>query len=87
MRIKHIKGILNELQLYIYAFLFLIFMAISAHIFQSHMEAKAYNRITGQHVSTWDAMWVELRVQSGPGDAYGMKLEAIHEAMDKDGSK
>jgi len=35
-------------------------------IFSSAMEAKAYERITGKKVSTWDAMWVELRVQAGP---------------------
>lgn len=33
-------------------------------IFPSYMEARAYNRITGKNVSTWDAMWVDLRVQS-----------------------
>ncbi len=31
----------------------------------SAMEASAYRRITGKKVSTWDAMWVELRVQEG----------------------
>lgn len=34
-------------------------------IFASAMEARAYERITGKKVSTWDAMWVELRVQEG----------------------
>lgn len=29
----------------------------------SWMEARAFNKITGKHVSAWDAMWVELRVQ------------------------
>lgn len=36
-------------------------------IFKSHMEAKAYQNVTGVKVSTWDAMWIELRVQTGPG--------------------
>lgn len=31
----------------------------------SHFDAQAYNRATGSNVSTWDAMWVELRVQAG----------------------
>lgn len=31
----------------------------------SYFEAKAFNRITGAHVTTWDAMWVSLRVQEG----------------------
>jgi len=34
----------------------------------SYFEAAAYERVTGQKVSTWDAMWVELRVQAGPKD-------------------
>lgn len=29
----------------------------------AYFEAKAYNRITGANVSTWDAMFLELRVQ------------------------
>lgn len=35
-------------------------------VFRSQMEASAYNRATGSEVSTWDAMWIELRVQSSP---------------------
>jgi hypothetical protein len=31
----------------------------------SYAEARAYSRITGSNVSTWDAMFVELRVQEG----------------------
>lgn len=30
--------------------------------FQPMMEAATYNRLTGKNVSTWDAMWVDLRV-------------------------
>ena len=33
---------------------------------KSHFEAKAYNRATGADVTTWDAMWIELRVQAEP---------------------
>jgi hypothetical protein len=32
------------------------------YVVASYMEASAYNRVTGKHVSTWDAMWVDLRV-------------------------
>jgi hypothetical protein len=32
-------------------------------VIHSHFEARAFNHLTGKHVSTWDAMWVELRVQ------------------------
>jgi len=40
------------------AFVFLI----SSWLVTSWQEAKAYNRLTGQKVTTWDAMWVKLRV-------------------------
>jgi hypothetical protein len=36
-----------------------------AWVFPSYMEARAYNHATGAHVSTWDAMFVDLRVQDG----------------------
>jgi hypothetical protein len=29
-------------------------------------EAATYNKITGTSVTTWDALWVELRVDSQP---------------------
>lgn len=35
-------------------------------VFFSAMEAAAFNRATGANVSTWDAMFIELRVQEGP---------------------
>jgi len=34
---------------------------------QSYFEARAYNRLTGSDVSTWDAMWIELRVEGRAG--------------------
>lgn len=40
--------------------------AVLCHWAQSYFEAAAYNRATGSNVSTWDAMWIELRVQAGP---------------------
>jgi hypothetical protein len=43
-----------------------ILIGIAFWAFSSHMEASAYQRITGKHVSTWDAMWVDLRVQESP---------------------
>lgn len=30
---------------------------------QSYFEAQSFNRLTGNNVSTWDAMFVSLRVQ------------------------
>ena len=38
---------------------------LSAWVISSHYEAKAFNRVTGKNVATWDAMWIELRVQEG----------------------
>jgi hypothetical protein len=32
----------------------------------SHFEARAYERVTGRHVSTTDAMFLELRVPESP---------------------
>ena len=31
-------------------------------VFSSCNEAAVYTRLTGKEVSTWDAMWVQLRV-------------------------
>lgn len=42
----------------------LLFLGI--WVFASAMEARAYNNVTGGNVSTWDAMWIELRVQAEP---------------------
>jgi hypothetical protein len=32
----------------------------------SYFEARAYNHATRSNVSTWDAMWLDLRVQATP---------------------
>lgn len=32
---------------------------------RSYFEARVYNKLTGASVTTWDAMWVELRVEGG----------------------
>ena len=40
-----------------------IFVAVSIWVFQSKMEARAFNSVTGKNISTWDAMWIQLRVQ------------------------
>lgn len=31
-------------------------------LIQPYMEAKTYTKLTGKEVSTWDAMWVDLRI-------------------------
>lgn len=37
-------------------------------VIPSYFEARAFNRVTGKSVSTWDAMWIDLRVQSSPNE-------------------
>lgn len=32
-------------------------------LIQPYMESMTYNKLTGAKTTTWDAMWVELRVQ------------------------
>lgn len=35
---------------------------LSIWVVSSSFEARAFNRNTGAHATTWDAMWTELRV-------------------------
>lgn len=35
-------------------------------VVQSSIEAASYNRVTGSSVSTWDAMFLDLRVYGEP---------------------
>lgn len=39
--------------------------ALLLWVARSSCEASAYNHVTGKNVSTWDAMFLELRVQEG----------------------
>ena len=48
------------------AIVFIVCMLASAALIWivcSRFEAKVFNRLTGAHTTTCDAMWVELRVQ------------------------
>ena len=40
-----------------------ITLMFSPWVTRSYFEAAAFNRATGSNVSTWDAMWIELRVE------------------------
>lgn len=40
----------------------IIGLIIAVHVVRSAMEARAYERVTGTSVSTWDAMFLDLRV-------------------------
>ena len=48
----------------------LLSFAIAAALLlaSAYMEARTYERITGKPVSTWDALWIEFRVQEGVDD-------------------
>lgn len=39
--------------------------AIMSYTF-AYYEAQAYNRVTGENVSAWDALFLELRVEGDP---------------------
>ena len=41
----------------------LLLLSVVAHSVVSYFEARAYTNVTGRHVSTWDAMFLDLRVQ------------------------
>ncbi len=45
----------------------LLFLALGGSwVVRSYFEARAYERVTGKSVSTWDAMFLELRVTNAP---------------------
>ena len=44
-------------------FLLIIAFAVGVGLIASYFEAEAFNEMTGENVSTWQAMFVELRVQ------------------------
>ena len=52
--------------LYVVPLLLVLAIWVGVWVFKSAMEANAYNRVTNSDVSTWDAMFIELRVQDGP---------------------
>jgi hypothetical protein len=53
---------IKESIVYILLLLFLIVFACGSWMLGAYMEARSFSRITGEQVTTWDAMWVELRV-------------------------
>ena len=48
--------------------LVILFIAVAALIVvvPAYMEARTYNKLTGANVTTWDAIWIDLRVISEP---------------------
>jgi len=53
---------------YIFLILFVLvclFGSGGLYWFCVYQEARTYERLTGKHVTTWDALWVDLRVMEG----------------------
>lgn len=47
---------------------FLLVCVMGWKLFSAGQEAATYRRLTGNEVTTWDALWVELRVQDSVRD-------------------
>jgi hypothetical protein len=47
-------------------FAVILLLILAFYLIKCHMEARTYSRLTGNSVSTWDAIWVDLRVQDEP---------------------
>lgn len=43
-----------------------LLLALLGWVLSSAAESRAYNRLTGASTTTWDAMFLDLRVQSTP---------------------
>lgn len=62
---KFLSTFSNEEKLIVAGLLLFFFFVIPSFLLvPPYFEAQSYNRITGENVSYWDALWVELRVQS-----------------------
>lgn len=48
--------------------LLLVFLVGGPYVVKSYFEAKAYERVTGKHVTTWDAMFLQLRIEGCSGE-------------------
>jgi hypothetical protein len=58
---------LDEVTRYLAIVAFVAIIALTGWVFNSYLEASAFNRATGKNASTVDAMFTELRVV-GPVD-------------------
>ncbi len=52
----------NEFLKYIFFWLFMLYLWIALWIVQSYNEAVIFNRVTGKNMTTYDAMFVQLRI-------------------------
>jgi len=60
---KETKEVITYLSLIIMTMIVLIVIIVFPIFWgKSYMEAKTFNKLTGSDATTWDAMWVQLRV-------------------------
>lgn len=60
---------MSESSIYVWIVVAIGFLGLGFWVLTSKLEADAYFRITGKSVSTWDAMFIELRVQDKAKEA------------------
>lgn len=54
-------------ELIVVALIVLFFVVLLGwKVVSSYNESRVYNRLTGAQTTTWDALWVQLRVQGAP---------------------
>ena len=54
---------MNEIKIMVAMAAAFLLGIVGVWVFQSKMESSAFNSVTGKTVTTWQAMWIELRVQ------------------------
>ena len=54
---------MSELKLYVLGIIACFAIAIGCWVGKSYFEASSFNAATGKNVSTWQAMWIQLRIQ------------------------
>ena len=57
------RGKDNELKIMVIGIILVIVVYLVSFVGHAYFEARAYERVTGKKVSTWDAMFLQLRVQ------------------------
>jgi len=53
----------SDMQIAVAVGVILVCATLALGLTQAWLEARAFNKLAGEHVTTWDALWVELRVQ------------------------
>lgn len=53
----------NDFRWCVVGFIAILLCIFAFTVVKASFRANAYNNVTGKHVSTWDAYWLDLRVQ------------------------